>query len=300
MNDILDCLIIGAGPAGLSAALYLLRYRRKIMVVDCGESRASLIPKSHNYPGFVKGISGSQLLKRLKDQLYQYKIDINSERIEIIKMEKGIFISNQYIKSKTIILCTGVKDIEPPLPNIENAIRKGLVRHCPVCDAYEVIGKQIGVVCNGKSGVNEALFLRNYSNAIYLLTIGYPLQFSVDEMKQINKAGIKIIKEPIFKVYKLKNRIVSLEFANQRIFFLDTIYSALGCIKNTTLALDLGAKSVGGELIVDHQQQTSIPGFYAAGDIVEGLNQICVAQSQGAIAATAVNDFCSKNSEWKA
>ncbi len=289
----LDCLIIGAGPAGISAALYLLRFRRSIMIVDTNQSRALLIPRSHNYPGFLNGISGPVLLKRLKTQLESYSCKIQPILIDALKVNsKGLFIANDKIKSRTVILATGVQDIEPKLPQIEEAIHRGLVRHCPICDAYEVIDKKIAILSNSNSGLNEAIFLRRYSPYVYLLTQGQSIDFTKEELQKIKDAKIKLIENPIVRIDMSKNRISAVYFSDQDKYTFDTIYSALGCKKHNTLALNLGASHEKGELIVDSDQQTSIPGLYAAGDIVSGLNQICVAQSQGAIAATSINKLC--------
>lgn len=293
-NKVFDCLIIGAGPAGVSAALYLLRFRRSIVLVDSGTSRALMIPKSHNYPAFKRGISGQELLKRLKVQLSVYKGSILPEYISSLELTSdGLFLANKTLKSKTVILATGVEDVEPDLPEIEKAIFHGLVRHCPVCDAYEVINKKIAVISHGAHGIKEALFLRRYSADVTLLS-QQVIKLSKAERLQIEQADIKLIEHPILKVDMSKKRITALHFRTGRLMF-DTIYSALGCHKNNMLAKKLGAKTKDGDLIVDEHQQTSIPRLYAAGDIVSGLNQICVAQGQGAIAASAINTYCSEN-----
>lgn len=294
MQKEIDCLIIGAGPAGISAALYLSRFRRSLRIVEHEESRALLIPKSHNYPAFVDGISGQSLLKRLKKQLNSY--DISLERKKIVEIHKinNYFLSNQEIKSKTVILATGVKDVEPELPGLQEAIKSGLVRHCPVCDAYEVIDKKIGIIGNSPSILKEALFLKRYSCDVTLITES-KIQFSSLDLKKIKESNLKMIELPILKIKKKERHNLSFCFEKLGSVNFDTIYSALGCSKNNELSLQLGANHSKGELIVDCFQQTSVAGLYAAGDIVSGLNQICVAQAQGAIAASAINSLLNQN-----
>lgn len=284
-RKILDCLIIGAGPAGISAALYLHRFRRNILIVDSGNSRMLKIPKSHNYPAFKEGISGPDLLNKLKEQLLFYNIPIHSDNIITLdKTKNDNFISNQYFKSKTVILATGIQDIEIKLPQI----KKFDLRFCPICDAYEVINKEIAIVGNDSHSVSEALFLRRYSESITLLTQGNTL--TMKDLKIIQTAKIKVITDAIIDLDYIGSKI-RIHFSNHNKAIFDTLYSALGCTKNSNLALRLGAKHKEGELIVNASQQTSIPKLYAAGDIVSGLNQICVAQSQGAIAASAINQL---------
>jgi len=296
-DKVWDCIIIGGGPAGLTAALYLARYRRKIVIVDLGNSRANLIPLSHNYPGFPDGISGEDLLSRLRQQLSSYKVPVikaTVESLEQINEEKFLVqTENTTITAQNIILATGVKDIEPRLADIYDGIEKGLIRHCPVCDAFEVINKKIAVLGHGKAGLGEAIFLRDYTDEVSLITLGEPVNWTKKDMKSIQESNITIIPTTI-KAIALTAHLAKITFSDQRVVQFDSIYSALGCVKNNKLATGLKLKLKGGSIIVNKDQQTSIKGIYAAGDIVSGLNQICVATSQAAIAATAVHTRCRK------
>src|SRR4051812_50060839 len=128
-----DCLIIGGGPAGLIAATYLGRFRRDVRLVDAGGSRASLIPTSHNYPGFPDGISGRELLVRLREQARRYGAQLTAGNVEHLEIAAdGTFrarAGTETIEARTVVIATGSMDVEPSLPNIKNAIRSGLVRH---------------------------------------------------------------------------------------------------------------------------------------------------------------------------
>jgi thioredoxin reductase (NADPH) len=296
MSNILDCAIIGAGPAGITAAIYLQRFRRRAAIFDDNHSRAKLIPTSHNYPAMPSGISGKELLQRLSKQLSLYGGEIIAEKVNTItKDDNNIFIvttANKETLAYNVILATGVIDIEPPLPNVTNAIKRGLVRHCPICDGYEVIDQKIGVIGHGAAGIKEALFLRTYSKNITLLTLGEEMALTNDQTQQLREATIKVIYEPLTTIEVVNEKIQTLCFNNNQSQKFDTIYSALGAKIRTDLAINLGATHLDNQcLIVDKHQQTSVPGFYAAGDIVSGLNQICVATAHGAIAATAIHNF---------
>ncbi|HJW57394.1 MAG TPA: NAD(P)/FAD-dependent oxidoreductase, partial [Burkholderiaceae bacterium] len=183
--DMLDCLIVGAGPGGLAAAIYLARFRRKIRVIDAGNSRASLIPVSHNYPGFPGGISGNELLQRLRQQALIYCSDIRSGKVQDIRRigNEGFAVQTDSgtCHAKKVILATGVVDIEPDLPNQKDAIRQGYVRHCPICDGYEVIDRKVAVIGHGKEGIREALFLRQFTADLTLLTLGKEMALTDDE-----------------------------------------------------------------------------------------------------------------------
>ena len=122
-----DCVIIGGGPAGLTAAVYLARYRRRIVIFDAGQSRASLIPESHNYPGFPEGVSGPGLLSALRRQAETYRVTLISAPITELKRAGGGFIAKfgeQQVQSRFVLLATGIVDESPNLPGIKEATRK--------------------------------------------------------------------------------------------------------------------------------------------------------------------------------
>lgn len=289
----LDCLIIGGGIAGLTAAVYLARFRRNIQVIDDFSSRAALIPVSHNYPGFPEGIPGKMLLANLREQAYRYGVEIIKGTIKNLFKEGDCFLAtgnNLHFEAKHIIIATGLVDIEPELPNIQNAIARGLIRHCPVCDGFEVIGQRIAVLGEGIRGVNEARFLKTFSQDISLIAYHGVKSFSEDELKLAKDSGIKVFKNPINKITLTGDKISGLCFETEGEYQFDTIYSALGATMRNDLCLQVKAHcNESGCLIVDEHQQTSIPGMYAIGDIVQGLNQMCVATGQAAVAASAIH-----------
>ena len=189
MNDMpLDCLVIGAGPAGLTAAIYLARFRSRFCMIDGGASRAALIPTSHNHAGFPEGIAGPVLLERMAAQARKYGADIVPGTVTSLQHDgDGAFtaqIDGQRLRARTVLMATGVVDIEPELPDLPQAIRRGLIRHCAICDGYEVIGHRVGVIGRGDSGLREALFLRTYTEDITLLSLGQPMDLSPAQLSQ--------------------------------------------------------------------------------------------------------------------
>ena len=172
---LVDALIIGGGPAGLVAAVYLVRFRRAVVVADSGSARASLIPRSHNCPGFPEGISGDELITRLRMQAERYGAALRRARIGTIEEADGgafvTWIDEEEVHARTVIIATGVVDLEPVLPDLPNVIRRGLVRHCPICDGFEVQGQRVAVIGAGEQGVREARFIRHFTDDVTLFTL---------------------------------------------------------------------------------------------------------------------------------
>jgi len=170
-----ECLIIGGGPAGLTAAIYLARYRRRVLIADAGSSRAAAIPESHNHPGFF-GISGRELLDRLQRQADLYGVEIRRVTIEMLERSAGEFrayAGSDQMVAHRVLLATGITDNSPALPGLRRAIAEGLVRYCPVCDGYEALDKNIAVVGPLEHAAKEAAFYApiRHRSACFRLTM---------------------------------------------------------------------------------------------------------------------------------
>ena len=295
MDEPLDCLIIGGGPAGLTAAIYLARFRRRFQVIDAGASRAALIPTSHNHAGFPEGIHGTTLLDRMRTQARKYGAPIRSGTIDALERgNDGAFVARMgedRIAALTVLLATGVVDKEPELPGLPDAIQRGLIRHCGICDGYEVIGHRVGVIGHGEGGLREALFLRTYASDITLLSLGEPLGLSEEEHRSARAAGIVLIEEPIVEVAIEGDRIGSMTTQGGACHPFDSLYSALGSTARSDIVRGLGAElDEKGCVVTEEHQRGSIDGLFAAGDVVRSLDQISVAMGEAAIAATAIHN----------
>ena len=141
-----DCLVIGAGPAGLTAAIYLARFRRRVAIYDGGNSRATYIPISHNYAGFPQGIS-ARLLARLREQAGKHGSRCSGARgIAAVRGKRFIAtVPGRQVRASKVILATGIVDKEPEMPNLREAIRSGVIRLCAICDGYDVTDEKIAV-----------------------------------------------------------------------------------------------------------------------------------------------------------
>jgi thioredoxin reductase (NADPH) len=287
-------VVVGAGPAGLTAAIYLARFRRAFRVIDAGGSRAALIPRSHNHPGYPAGIPGKTLLSRMRRQAEAYGAGILSGRVEgLAPLKSGFSLATTVgrLRARKVILATGVIDNEPEVPGVEAAVRRGLIRYCPICDGYEVSGKRVAVIGADEHGAREARFLTTWSRDVCLIHVGGRDKLSPAERRRLKAAGVGLIETPIERVVLDGRRIAALCFGPGEPRTFDAVYAALGVTPRCALAVDAGAKlDAAGRLVVGEHQETSVPGLYAVGDVVRGLNQISVAQGEGAIAATGVHN----------
>ncbi|HZX81424.1 MAG TPA: NAD(P)/FAD-dependent oxidoreductase, partial [Lysobacter sp.] len=172
-DDTLDCLIVGAGPGGLTAATYLVRYHRRILVVDAGKSRARWIPTSHNCPGFPRGVAGTTLLAQQREQAEGYGATIEDGCIAQLRRDgdafEAIAADGRRWRARYVILATGIVDVMPPLDGLEDGIAAGAVRLCPVCDGYEASDCRVAVYGPVETTVGHALFLRTFSDDVTVL-----------------------------------------------------------------------------------------------------------------------------------
>jgi thioredoxin reductase (NADPH) len=300
-EPILDCLIIGGGPAGLTAAIYLARFHLEILIVDSGKSRASWIPCTRNVSGFPDGIEGTELLSRMRDQACKYGAKFETEFVSKLErdVEDCLFTAtwgSGCRTARTVLLATGVTNRRPPMDEKlhDEALLRGLVRYCPICDGYEVTDKKVGVIGSDSHGVAEALFLRGYTADLTLIAPDKALRLKPEDYEKLKAAGIDCIDGPTQAVAISDEFIVVDTPAGHHTF--DSIYPALGSDTHIQLAEQVDAELSESRCIrVDSHMRTSIPGLYAAGDVVIGLDQISHAMGQGGVAATTIrNDLAEK------
>jgi len=285
-----DVLVIGAGPGGLTAATYLARFRRSVRVADGGRPRACWIPVSHNMPGFPEGITGEDILRRMTAQAEEFGAVVEAGRVERLAAHGEGFtarLSGRDVRARAVILATGVVDRKPPIPGVDDAIERSLVRICPICDGYEATGKAVAVIGDDAMGLREAAFLRTYSDRVTLIHVGDgppPLPHEAERL------GVEVLAGPVEALRLREDRATCLTWGGAERSF-DHVYSALGTTPAIDLAVRLGARRADdGRLAVDDHQATSVPGLWAVGDVVRGLNQIAVATAEAAVAATAVHN----------
>jgi thioredoxin reductase (NADPH) len=296
--DELDCIVIGGGPAGLTAALYLARFERRFVVIDKGEPRAALIPESHNVPFFAQGIGGVEMLRRARDHAETYGARILSgEATTLARRGDGFAVGFRHrdgeetLRARFVLLASGVVDIPPRLADADAAVLSGLVRYCPICDGYEAKGKRVGVIGRGACGLGEARFIaRTWGADVTLLSLDEPLAPDRSEQNTLVEHDIDFVPVPIRSLARSGDGLEALGYDGE-VHRFDIVYSAIGCDYRSGLATALGAAvNEAGALKVAAHAETTVPGLYAAGDVTEGLNQIVVGMGQAARAATHIHN----------
>ena len=296
----LDCLIVGAGPAGLTAAIYLARFHLKIAVIDAGQSRALWIPETHNHAGFPGGISGAALLARMRQQAELYNAVIWNGRVSKIGVENDVFTATYgdvQATAATVMLATGVVNRRPEMDDglHEKALDAGRLRYCPICDGYEVTDQNVAVIGTGDRGLTEAEFLRSYTKQVTLISPDESHKLDKDQREKASQLGIQLL-EGGAAIDRITGAGIIVVTGSAELEF-ETVYPALGSDVNNTLAKMLGAKC--GEddgISVDAKQRTSVAGLYAAGDVVIGLDQISHAMGEGGVAAVTIrNDLAERH-----
>lgn len=286
----------------MTAAVYLARFRRSLCVVDAGASRASLIPLSHNCPGYPEGIAGTALLDRMRAQAARFGVEVETGLVEkLARQDDGLWIAeteDSTFNARKVLLATGVVDVEPAMPGLADAVRRGYIHHCPICDGYEVIGKKVALIATHSKAVREALFIRTFARDLTLFTMGRELVLPAEDVRRLARAGINIVRENVPELRIAGDRIAAMCTRSGIEYQFDAIYSALGTRVRSELALRLGAAhAADATLIVDEHMATSVAGLYAAGDVVHSLDQLAVAFGEAAVAATAIHNELSDETE---
>ncbi len=298
MGEAFDTLVVGAGPAGLTAAIYLARFRRRVLVADTGASRAKWIPTSRNLPGYADGLHGETLLERLRDQAGRYPIDFRPAAVDRLEAADGGFqadVGGERVRAAHVLLATGVAEKVPPIPGAEEAIARGVMRVCPICDGFETRGKRLAVLGADDHAAGEALFLRTWAQDVSLVLTS-DAKLSTTHRQALDHFGVRVFHAALESVSIGEGEVTAVCTEGGRPNHFDLVYAAFGVTPQVDLARRLGAKlDDSGRLVAGEHMETSVDGLYAAGDVVRGLNQISVAEGEAAIAATAIHNRLPRN-----
>ena len=282
-----DVLVIGAGPAGISAGIYAKRAGASVVILYYGESSLEKAHKIDNYYGFKDGIDGKELYQAGIKQAQNLDIEVRNEEVFGIKKEDNIFYTctehSQY-QSKTVIIATGNKKMETNIKGVQNFEGKG-VSYCAICDGFFFKNKDVAVIGNGKYALSEAEHLKHIVKSITILTNGENL---------IERKDFEVNTKKIRAVHG-ENKLQSVEFEDGTSMALDGIFIAMGEAGGVDFAKKMGVILKGDSVRVDENMQTNIDGLYSCGNVVGGLLQICKATYEGAIAGLSAIKYAKNN-----
>ena len=273
-----DVIIVGSGPAGISAAIYLKRANKNILVISKNESALKKAEKIENYYG-IQSISGQDLYDSGIEQAKKLGIEIEEEEVTNIEYNDYFKVTtvNKEYESKYVILATGTNRARPNIKGIKEFEGKG-VSYCAICDAFFYRNKNVVVIGNGNYAIHEAKILKSVVNSVTILTDG-------KEMVQ-NRDGeeLDVDEEPIKEV-RGENTVKEVEFRNSEVKPIDGVFVAIGTASSVDLARKIGALIKNNTISVDENMETSVKNLYACGDCTGGILQVNKAVYEGAKAA---------------
>ena len=270
-----DVIIIGAGPAGISAALYTKRSNLKTLIMHYQETSLENAEKIDNYYGFENGITGKELYLAGIKQAQNLGIEIKEEEVIKIQPEENnfkIYTTNNEYTTKSVILATGNKKNKPNIQGITQFEGKG-ISYCAICDGFFYRNKTVAVIGSGNYAISEVNDLLNIANKITILTNGETVpEFRADNV-EINSKPVKEIRG--------ETRAEEIEFLDNTSLKVDGIFVAQGVASSSDFARKLGIILKKDQIVVNEKMETNIPGIYACGDCTGGTLQIAKAVYEG-------------------
>ncbi len=280
-----DVIIIGGGPAGVSAGLYAKRANLNVLILYYGESNLEKATSIDNYYGFVDGIDGKKLYQSGIKQAENLGIDVKNE--EVLSIEKAenfsVKTSCKIYESKSVIIATGNKKLRPNIKGIEEFEGKG-ISYCAICDGFFYRNKNVVVIGNGDFALSEAEELKRVTNNVMILTNGETIE---------DKGEYEVDTRPI-KEIRGELKVTSIEFEDGTTKEIDGIFIALGEAGGADFAKKLGVITKNDEIVVNENMETNIEGLYSCGNANGGLLQVCKAVYEGAKAGLSCANYCKK------
>lgn len=298
-----DLIIIGAGPAGLTASVYSSRYKMNHLVI--GDPFGSSLAKAHmieNWPG-EKSIKGSDLLMKFLEHAQGLGGEILFDNAVSVKKEGEIFkvrtSTDKVFESKSVVLCSGTKERKLGVPGETEFLGRG-VSYCAVCDGAFFKGKTVAVVGGGNSAVMAALMLSEHSEKVYLIHRKDTFRSEPVMLERINESPKieTIVNANIAEIKgngKVSGIVLDTEYKGSNELALDGVFVEVGLTPNSVLLGDLGVETdAQGHIVVDVGGATNVEGLYAAGDVSAGSNgirQILSASSEGMVSVSSIYNF---------
>jgi thioredoxin reductase len=281
-----DCIVVGAGPAGLSAALILGRARRNVLVLDSGEPRNRAARAMHGVLGH-DGLDPAALRARGAQELARYGIEVIAEDVDPASartIDGGVELDGR--RARTLILATGLIDRTPAIEGFE-AIYGVSAHTCPYCDGWEHRDKRIAVLASGDAARHLGRMLRQWSGDVVVVTDGG----TADDEADLAGVGVAVVHEPVERFVAHDGRLTAIELAGRPPLERDALFFFVGLEPRTALAAGLGCALDDGGFVIaaDQDRATSVDRVYAVGNCVDPKQNVPMATGDGARAAVAVN-----------
>lgn len=295
-NTVYESLVIGGGPAGLSAALYLARYDRTVALFDTGRGRSSWHQINHNYLGFPGGVPAKQLRELGRQQVEEYpQVTTLEYKIDRLERQNGEFIAYGQAgewRGKTAIICTGVIDHYPHFDGWEEYVGRSMF-WCITCDGYGCRDARVVVVGNKNQAASEALQLRRFTHQLTVLTDSSDCEIDEKFQRRLQQAGIPLVHDKIASAIGKDGEFEALCTKSGQRIELEQLFCQHGATPIANLAEDVGVLlSREGYICTDVEQKTNVAGVYAAGDVTRlHSHQITTAVHEGGMAASAANYY---------
>jgi thioredoxin reductase len=287
-----DAVIVGGGPAGLSAALWLGRYRRNVLVLDWGETRNEPAWAVHGYPGLQDPLP-SELSRRLTEQALGAAAQIRTGEAVSVAGAKDEFVvsvrDGDEVAARRVVLAYGLRDYLPDIQGLDELYGTS-VFHCADCDGPAVADQRIGVIGWNRHGATQALYLRHFSPEVTLLPHGRQLDLSDEARRTLDAEGIVIHEGEIRRVAGHGGNLTQVELDDGAAVRLDALFFHLGSEPRCELAEQLKCElDDDGYVVVDRGQETSVAGVHAAGDITGPPHLASIAAAEGVRSALAIH-----------
>lgn len=288
-----DCIILGGGPAGLSAAVYMGRFLRSTLVIDAGRGRAAGHQVNENYLGFPNGIKVRRLRELGRRQAERFGVEFIHDTVTCVRREAECFVVEcgpGVRHSRQLIVATGVTDIWPSFPYVERYIGKSLF-WCLTCDGYKAQGADLLLLGNSDDAATTTLQFLRFTDRLTLLAHPQHNTISAERRADLKRHGVRLLEDEIARVKGPRGTIQSVLLASGETLQPEYIFSLYGKIPNAQLVAGLGVLlNEAGYIETDENQQTTVPGVFAAGDVTGAhAHQIACAVHEGAMAASAAN-----------
>lgn len=276
-----DVIVIGSGPAGITAAIYAKRRNLSILVISKGIGALQKAEKIDNYYGFENGISGKKLYENGVKQAKNLGIDFIEDEIINIEYINQFTVEtvNSKYEAKAVILATGVSRNIPNIKGIKEFEGKG-VSYCAVCDSFFYKGKDVAVLGDGNYAIHEFETLKPVASSVTILTNGNTMVENRDSSIEVNSKKIR--------EFRGDTKLEEVEFEDNTIQNLNGVFIAMGTASSSDLARKIGARIENNNIVVNENMETTVPGLFACGDCTGGLLQISKAVYEGAKAGLAV------------